>query len=92
LLASSVKPGFAEVKKQEQEDMFVQAQIMLSFAKSHQKKYGRVRFILISYDLFDAFLVHSGYQEIVGVGCLRPYQINELAECIEKAILPGLLE
>lgn len=56
LIASYVKPRFAEPDKAEQERMFIQAQIMQSIVSSNEGMYGKVKHIIVSFEHFDAFL------------------------------------
>jgi hypothetical protein len=90
LIASRVKPIFAEVKKQDQEDMFVQAQLMIAFAESHEKLYGRLRYVLVSFEHFDAYLISLGKKEVLSVGCFKPNLGKEIVESIEEVIASTL--
>lgn len=96
LIASFVKPKFAEPDKEEQERMFVQAQIMQSIVSSNEGMYGKVKHIIVSFEYFDGFLfplMWGGGQKdekvIISVGCIKPYSTEAVVTVIEKLFAAG---
>lgn len=96
LIASYVKPRFAEPDKAEQERMFIQAQIMQSIVSSNEGMYGKVKHIIMSFEHFDAFLfplMWGGGQKdektIISFGCIKPYSTEAVVSAIEKLFAAG---
>ena len=96
LIASYVKPRFAEPDKAEQERMFIQTQIMQSIVSSNEGMYGKVKHIIVSFEHFDAFLfplMWGGGQKdektIISIGCIKPYSTEAVVSAIEKLFAAG---
>ena len=99
LIASFVKPKFAEPDKEEQERMFVQAEIMQSIVSSNEGMYGKVKHIIVSFEHFDAFLfprMWGGGQKdektIISFGCIKPYSTEAVVSAIEKLFAAGSIQ
>ena len=96
LIASYVKPRFAEPDKAEQERMFIQAQIMQSIVSSNEGMHAKVKHIIMSFEHFDAFLfplMWGGGQKdektIISFGCIKPYSTEAVVSAIEKLFAAG---
>jgi hypothetical protein len=99
LIASYVKPRFAEPDKAEQERMFIQAQIMQSIVSSNEVMYGKVKHIIVSFEHFDAFLfplMWGGGQKdektIISFGCIKPYSTEAVVSAIERIFAAGSIQ
>ncbi len=86
ILYSAVKPGFGEPGKETQKNMSLQAQAMISIAETHQNLYGKVRHIFVSFEHFDSFLFPLNGEEVIAVGCLRPYTFEEIVAASDKVL------
>lgn len=99
LIASNVKPRFAEPDKAEQERMFIQAQIMQSIVSSNEGMYGKVKHIIVSFEHFDALLfplMWGGSQNdektIISIGCIKPYSTEAVVSAIERIFAAGSIQ
>lgn len=94
LVASHVKPRFAEPDKNEQEKMFIQAQILRSIVSTNEGMYGKLKYIAVSFENFDAYLFPLGSETqedggaitMMAIGCLKPYPIETVMACAEKVL------
>lgn len=95
LIASYVRPRFAEPERGEQEKMFVQAQILRSIVSTNEGMYGKVKYIAVSFENFDAYLFtleeeHEGETTMMSIGCLKPYSIEAVVASTEKVLASNL--
>jgi hypothetical protein len=86
IIESAVNPSFGEPDKEAQRNMILQAQVMVSIAETHQKLYGKVRHILVSFEHFDSFLFPLNDKDMIVVGCLRPYTFEDIINASEKIL------
>lgn len=92
LIASYVRPRFAEPDGQEQEKMFVQAQILRSIVGTNEGMYGKVKYIAVSFENFDAYLFtlaeepDGGEMTMMSIGLLKPYPIEAVLASAEKVL------
>jgi hypothetical protein len=85
-IASVIKRGFVQPSGQEQQKMFVQAHIMASMANSNSQAYGELHFVMVRFQNFDAFLFPIKPLEMISIGCIRPYSVEDVASIARKAI------
>jgi hypothetical protein len=67
--------------------MFVQATIMLSIAKTNERMYGKTKFVMVSFEKFNAFLVPMGGNKILSVGCAKAMSVDELIATLRTTVL-----
>jgi hypothetical protein len=66
--------------------MFLQAQIMIAIVTSNETLYRKTRYVMVSFDTFDAYMFPLGSDQIMSVECIRPYSPEEIV-----AIVNGVL-
>jgi hypothetical protein len=95
LIASCVRPRFAEPERGEQEKMFVQAQILRSIVGTNEDMYGKVKYIAVSFENFDAYLFtleerQDGETTMMSIGCIKPYSIEVVVATAQKVLASNL--
>lgn len=66
--------------------MFIQAQVMISIATSNEVSYGKMRYVMVSFDSFDAYMFPFGPEQIIAVGCVKPYSPEKVLDVATGAL------
>jgi hypothetical protein len=59
---------------------------MIAIATSNEEFYGKARYVMVSFDTFNAYLFPLSSEQIISIGCTRPSLPEEIAAIISMVL------